>query len=240
MKRFFTKPLNPLILIVFYALLGLIVVFVIDDADMGFEVFMALLGTGISLAVVQTAIIQNTIQKDNIKLQLFDKRYQVLQTILDSITLVRRDNWDRYFILGADTNPNFVNHQIIEIEERLFQATQLSIALFDSELTSKIEKVNNAFCAVARSYKNMLMTNVQIMQNKDTLEKFMLITSKHFTASQMLNYDSLDAELQSETPELYIPLKEFSDECEKYIALISELKILGDFNKYVIIRDLDS
>ena len=56
----------------------------------------------------------------------------------------------------------------------------------------------------------------------------------------MLNYDSLDAELQSETPELYIPLKEFSDECERYIALISDLKILGDFNKYVIIRDLDS
>lgn len=240
MKRLFTKPLNPLILIVFYALLGLVVVFVIDDADMGFEVFMALLGTGISLAVVQTAIIQNAIQKDNIKLQLFDKRYQVLQTILDSIVLVRRDNWDRYLILGAETEPNFVSHQIIETEERLFQVTQLSTALFDSDLNSKIEKVNNAFCAVARSYKSMLMTNLQIMQDKTLSDKFMLITSKHFAAPQAVNYDSLDAELKAETPELYIPLKEFSDECEKYIKLIADLKILRDFNKYVIIRDLDS
>lgn len=240
MKKYCNKPINPVLIILFFSVLGFVMLFVIDNPNQGMDFFLTMLGIGISAAVVQAAIIQNAIQKDNIKLQLFDKRYQVLQTILDSITLVRRDNWDRYFILGADTNPNFVNHQIIEIEERLFQATQLSIALFDSELTSKIEKVNNAFCAVARSYKNMLMTNVQIMQNKDTLEKFMLITSKHFTVPQMLNYDSLDAELQSETPELYIPLKEFSDECEKYIALISDLKILGDFNKYVIIRDLDS
>lgn len=240
MKRFSSKPLHPLIIILFCALLGLVVVFVVDDVDRGIEMFLGLIGTGISAAVVQTAIIQNAIQKDNIKLQLFDKRYQVLQPILDSITLVRRDNWDRYVMLGAETDPNFVSHQIIETEERLFQATQLSTALFDSELTSKIEKVNNAFCLVARSYKNMLMTNIQIMQNKELFDKFMLITSKHFAAPQVLNYDNLDTELKAETPELYIPLKEFSDECEKYIELIADLKILGDFNQYVIIRDLDS
>ena len=67
MKILCSKPLNPLVLIVFFALLGLVGMFVVDDVDSGVEMFLALIGTGISLAVVQTAIIQNAIQKDNIK-----------------------------------------------------------------------------------------------------------------------------------------------------------------------------
>lgn len=46
-----------------------------DDKSM--NVFLTFIGLGISAAVVQCAIIQNTIQKDNIKIQLFDKRYKV-------------------------------------------------------------------------------------------------------------------------------------------------------------------
>lgn len=239
MKRFCSKPVNPLILIVFCALLGLVILLVVEDADRGIEMFMALTGTGISLAVVQTAIIQNAIQKDNIKLQLFDKRYQVLQTILDSMVLVRRDNWDRYMLFGAGNDTNFINHQIIDIEERLFKATQLSISIFDTELIGKIEKVNNAYCVVGRSYKKMFVTNLHNMEDPVMRERFMSIVSKHFIAPESLDYETIDAELKEELPKLYLPLLEFSQECDKYVNLITDLNILADFSKYVIIRDID-
>ena len=41
-------------------------------------------------------------------------------------------------------------------------------------------------------------------------------------------------------PEQIGHLLEFARECDNYINLMADLKILGDFNKYVIIRDLDS
>lgn len=240
MKILCSKPLNPLVLIVFFALLGLVGMFVVDDVDSGVEMFLALIGTGISLAVVQTAIIQNAIQKDNIKLQLFDKRYQILQTILDSMTLVRRDNWDRYMLFGAGDDTDFINRQIIDTEERLYKATQLSISIFDSELVGKIEKVNNAYCAVASSYKTMLMTNLHTMEDQAMRDQFMGIVAKHFISPAELDYDKLDSELKEALPKIYLPLLEFARECDNYINLMADLKILGDFNKYVIIRDLDS
>lgn len=67
--------------------------------DKAMNVFLTFIGLGISAAVVQCAIIQNAIQKDNIKIQLFDKRYKVYQSVLNTITLIKRDNWDRYILL---------------------------------------------------------------------------------------------------------------------------------------------
>ena len=240
MKRFCSKPLNPLIILVFCALLGLVVLLIIDNVDRAMDVFLALLGAGISLALLQSAIIQNAIQKDNIKLQLFDKRYQVLEVILDSIALVRRDNWDRYVMFGSDTNTNIVNRQIIDTEERLYKVTQLSISIFDTELVGKIEKVNNAYCAVAGSYKKMFVTTLLSLENQVMRDQFMAIVSTHFISPEGLDYEKMDAELKDKLPEVYLPLLEFAQECDTYVNLIADLKVLGDFNKYVIIRDIDS
>lgn len=234
------KPLNPMILLVFCALVGLATLFFIDDANQGMDFFLAFLGAGISMALLQSALIQNAIQKDNIKLQLFDKRYQVLEAILDSITLVRRDNWDRYMMFGTENDPNFVNRQIFDTEERLYKAAQLSVSIFDTGLIAKIEKVNNAYCAVARSYKKMLVINLHSMEDLSMRDQFMTIVSKHFISPGELDYEKMNAELRDKLPELYLPLLEFSQECDKYVNLIKDLKVLGDFNKYVIIRDLDS
>ena len=234
------KPLNPLILLVFCLLIGLALLFLIEDSNRALDIFFVLLGSGISMALLQSAIIQNAIQKDNIKLQLFDKRYQVLEAILDSITLVRRDNWDRFMMFGTENDPNFVNRQIFNTEEKLYKAAQLSVSIFDSELVDKIVQVNNAYCTVARSYKKMFVSNLQSLEDQAKRDKFMSIVSKHFVAPEGLDYEKMDAELKNTLPELYLPLLEFSQECDKYVNLIIDLKVLGDFSKYVIIRDLDS
>lgn len=234
-----TKPLNPVLMIVFCALVGLLMLLYSDDINQGINIFLTMLGIGISAAIGQAAIIQNAIHKDNIKLQMFDKRYQILQTLLDSIALVRRDNWDRYLLLGAGDDPQYINHQIIDTEERLYNAVQLSVSLFDVDLNAKMVQVNNAYCAVSRSYKRMFVTNTNLLEDIELRARFFAIISKYFASAEELDYQKMDAELKSEVPQLYMPLYEFSQNCEEYVKLIDELKILQDFNKYVIIRDID-
>lgn len=235
-----TKPLNPVLMIVFCALVGLLMLLYSDDINQGINIFLTMLGIGISAAIGQAAIIQNAIHKDNIKLQMFDKRYQILQTLLDSIALVRRDNWDRYLLLGAGDDPQYINRQIIDTEERLYKAVQLSVSLFDVDLNAKMVQVNNAYCAVSRSYKRMFVTNINLLEDIELRARFFAIISKYFASAEELDYQKMDAELKSEVPQLYMPLYEFSQNCEEYVKLIDELKILQDFNKYVIIRNIDS
>ena len=121
MKNIFNIFEQPIWLIVFFTLIGLIPLFVENNIDL----FFVCIGTGISIAVVLCAITQNRIQKDNIKLQLFDKRYKVFQVLLDSKTLLERDNWGRYLILKKFD----VSTIIFDIEERLYNATQISCVL---------------------------------------------------------------------------------------------------------------
>ena len=73
MKNIFNIFEQPIWLIVFFTLIGLIPLFVENNIDL----FFVCIGTGISIAVVLCAITQNKIQKDNIKLQLFDKLCQI-------------------------------------------------------------------------------------------------------------------------------------------------------------------
>lgn len=88
----------PIGIIIFFILICCLVTNIISPNDKTMNIFLTSFGLGISAAVVYCSIIQNVIQKDNIKIQLFDKRYRVYQAVLDTITLIKRDNWDRYIL----------------------------------------------------------------------------------------------------------------------------------------------
>ena len=75
-------PINPLVLMLFFTFVGLGLFYIFRDTpNEAIEYFLTCLGIGLSAAVVQCYLIQNQIQKDNIKIQLFDKRYQICKLI---------------------------------------------------------------------------------------------------------------------------------------------------------------
>lgn len=76
-KKIKSTPLNPVGIIIFCIIIGGLNLIIMGAGDKAMNVFLTFIGLGISAAVVQCAIIQNAIQKDNIKIQLFDKRYKV-------------------------------------------------------------------------------------------------------------------------------------------------------------------
>ena len=240
MKVSFNRPLDPIYLVLLFTLIAVIVGILMKDNPDVLTYFLTLIGIGMSAAMVQCYILQIEIQKDNIKLQMFDKRYQVLQTVLDSITLVQRDNWDRLILLSSEQSRQCdINTQIVDIEERLRQSVDLSIALFDPTFNNKLSLVSKAYSKVAKAYKDMLVQNVIYLQESDNkLQSFVKLMGKYYTNVDNSAACEFDQELEKELPKVFGKISEFNQECSRYMKVIDETDILNDFNKYVIIRDL--
>lgn len=192
-----TTPLNPIIPIIFFIILGGITFIMLEDNKNAFEYFLSCIGIGISIAVVQCALIQNQIQKDNIKIQLFDKRYSVFQCVLSSVTIIKRNNWDRYILF----NKNDINEQMFKIEDNLYNSTQLSMCLFDKDIYSKLQDVNNAFCKVAKSYKDMLIKIQETFTSKEAIEEYSTIVNFIFYHQMDLEQKSMKRNLKINSPE---------------------------------------
>ena len=207
----------PLMLIIVFAFIG----FGVGILFQSIELFLTLFGLGISTAVVQCALIQNRIQRDNIKIQLFDKRYAVFQAVLDSFAIIKRNNWDRYILF----NGNDVFSQMINIEENLYKSVQLSICLFDQDLYAKLCAVNNAFCKVAKSFKNMIVTNIDSLSSEEEIQSFLKQISSQIVSQDGLNSKQYEDRLKDKFPKVCIRLKEFADECDTYVSFVEKCGI---------------
>jgi hypothetical protein len=228
-------PLNPIILILFFSIVGGVLMIVLEDNENSIEYFFSCVGLGISAAVVQCTLIQNRIQKDNIKIQLFDKRYGVFQSVLETITLIKRDNWDRYILF----NEIDINKQMIIIEENLYKSIQLSVCLFDNDLHTKLVAVNNAFCKVTKAYKNMLTANLANLEDHNKAQEYISVLTTHILSSTGLGSEKYETDLKEKFPKEYINLMEFSKECDVYITFVEECGIIKDLGKYIVVSKLD-
>ncbi|MGN0007928.1 MAG: hypothetical protein ACI35T_07530 [Alistipes sp.] len=239
MKKFWkyihSTPLNPILLILFFTIIGGMLLVLLDGNKKSMEYFLTCVGLGISAAVVQCTLIQNRIQKDNIKIQLFEKRYGVFKSVLDTITIIKRDNWDRYILF----NENDINKQMILIEENLYQSVQLSVCLFDANLHPKLVEVNNAFCKITKAYKNMLTANLENLANQGNAQECLSVLTTHILSSSGLGSEKYENDLKEKFPNVYINLMEFSKECEAYITFVEECGILKDLGRYVVVDKLD-
>ena len=235
MKRFWNylnnTPLNPLLIILFFIIIGAVLLVSLDSV----EYFISLSGLGVSMAVVQCALIQNRIQKDNIRIQLFDKRYSVFQSVLDTVTIIKRDNWDRYILF----NENDVNKQMISIEENLYKSVQLAVCLFDSDLHSKLVDVNNAFCKVTRAYKTIITDNLEIFDSQEKTQDYMNILSSNLLSNSGLGSEEYNAELKCKFPDVYANLMKFCDECNSYLTFIEDSGIMQELGRYIVVSKLD-
>lgn len=234
MNKIKLTPLNPVCIIIFCIIIGGLNLIIMGADDKSMNVFLTFIGLGISAAVVQCAIIQNAIQKDNIRIQLFDKRYKVYQSVLNTITLIKRNNWDRYILF----NGNDINQQFLLVEEELYKSANLSLFLFDNDIYLKLKDINNSFDKVAKAYKNMCIANVQSIQSDGQTSEYILLFQQ-FLSSRQNGSVEYENELKDKFPKEYIAIMEFSKECETYLSVVEESKILSDIGKYIKVDNLD-
>lgn len=230
-------PVNPLILMLFFTFFGLGFFYIFrDPPNKAIEYFFTSLGIGLSAAVLQCYLIQNQIQKDNIRIQLFEKRYLVYQSVVDSITIIRRNNWDRCMLFNEETN---ISKQMLEIEENLYRSVQLSSCLFNIEFVNKLTDVNDAFCKVAESYKALLISCIQHNLSDEEKQKIIEAYKLFLLSTQQQSAKGFEDYLKEQLPNMYIDLMEFSKECEQYLAFVQQTGIMKDFTNYIVVKDLD-
>ncbi len=229
-------PIHPILLFLVFSCLGGIGMYLYqEENDKLVNTILSCVGCGLSAAVVQCALIQNRIQKDNIKIQLFDKRYAVFQAVLNTVTFINRDNWDRYILFRGNDSIK----QVIDIEENLYNSVQQSKCLFDQNLYKKLCDANNEFCKVAASFRNIIVSNVEILSSQDKRQPFSELYKSLILSQKGLSIGKFDAKLQAECPEIYENLKKFSDDCSSYLSFIEEHDIIKDIEKYITINSLN-
>ena len=224
---------------IWYFVIGIFILLILGGVilatiEKDINYFLSCISVGVSILIVYCSWKQNRIQQNNAKIQLFEKRYSVFQSVLDTVTVIKRDNWDRYILFSE----NDINKQMLLIEENLYKSVQLSICLFDNDLHSKLVLVNNAFCEVSEAYKNMITNS---LKNLDTKSKddFVSAISGHIISLNGFNSKEYESDLKTKFPHIYINLTEFSKECEKYLNFINKCGIIKDFGKYIIVNELD-
>ena len=227
---------NPVWWVVLFSLIGLFALLLLRGNENAMEYFLPCVGIGISAAVVECSIRQNQIQKDNIKIQLFDKRYNVYKSLIDTMTILQRDDWDRYVLLKE----NDMNKQMIQIEEELYKSVYLSECLFDKDVYDKLENINNAFCKVAQSYKNMLVANLLNLSSKDDAKEFLSLFRECLLSSSPTAVQEYNEALSQKQPKIYEALMAFSKEAQAYTDLVYKSGILSDIKKYIRVDMLDS
>ncbi len=178
---------------------------------------------------------QNLISKQNIKLQLFDKRYKVFEAIVSSSRVVSERNYSNQILsIGLD-DPNFINKKVIESVEKMHDAAILSQTLFDKELSVKIFKAYNKYKALADIHFKIIKQHIAITANKDFLalyQALLISTDADETAR-------LEAELNLKIPTFEPINNHFNSEVAHFNEWIEESGLHKDFDKYLMISELD-
>ena len=178
---------------------------------------------------------QNLISKQNIKLQLFDKRYKVFETIVSSGRVVSEKNYSNQILsIGVD-DPNFINKKVMESVERMHDAAILSQTLFDRSLAAKIFKAYDKYKAISDMHFSIIKQQVELMANPDfgNIFKAQLLTTDD---NKMTQLNSL---LQEKFPSFTLLSDKFNSEVAHYNEWIDESGLYKDFDKYLIIDELD-
>ena len=128
---------------------------------------------------------------------------------------------------------------MLQIEENLYNSTQLSMCLFDKDIYSKLVNVNNAFCKVAKSYKDMLIKIQGTFTSKEAIEEYSTIVNLYILSPNGFRTKEYEEELKNKFPRIYINLMDFSKECESYLSLIDATGIIQDLGNYIIVYNLE-
>ena len=113
------------------------------------------------------------------------------------------------------------------------------MCLFDQHIYSKLIDVNNAYCKVAKLYKDMLIKNQNTFTSQKEIEEYNTIVNFYILSPDGFRTKEYEEKLKSRFPHLFINLMEFSKGCEAYLSFIEECGIKQDFKAYIVVDKLD-
>lgn len=226
---------NEIAITILYGLIALALFWVTCD----FNILIGFIGLFLAVMMYITAKQQNQIQKDNIKLQMFDKRYKVFETVIHSADIVNKKDYSD-FVLSGNLDPFAINKLVSDINVDLKNQTLLSKSLFDKDIFEIIREISLRFNEVANLHFKLYKQNIRINEtDPNRFYQFGQLYAKSLLATAPTDIDSLDAELKKEFPDIYLTIIEFNNAVSNYEKYIKDSRFLANIGKYIIIKDLD-
>lgn len=177
----------------------------------------------------------NSLQRNNIKLQLFDKRYKVFLAIVNAKALITRGD----HLVNAFYNANYLNdlgNKMLTALEDLNDAMLVSQTLFNDNIHGKLKEITTAFAHVRMKYYEL---NIDGLNMRSTLDEKTFNKMQNIIIENATNLDKMSQELCKILPKMSQKLNSWSDVVKDFNDCIVKSKIMDDFDKYLNVSNLD-
>ena len=194
---------------------------------------------GVAFSIIMSAIIlrltwrisknQEELEKKSLKLQLFEKRYPLYETIVGTKTLLDLDNSDLqlYNTIEKLGNEQFINC-FVELDDDFSYQLLASGFLFEKDFILKINNIKKDFELLVDQYLKVLKRRNFYFRESgyDSL------------TSLMWDFNEKD-EINLKKDSLYNDIGEYKKMYDNYIKAIEDNMILEEFEKYLNVHDLE-
>ncbi len=202
-------------------------------------VTLTIVNVFLSIVLVTATILlgrqQNQVQKNNIKSQLFDRRYKVYEAIVDAKAFLNRDD---HFINGFYIENYFNNlgQMFLDKIERLNDAQLSAEALFGHGIHEKAENITALF---AKARMKFFELNLVGYNYKGQLTPDQLMRIKQIVLDNAFDFTTMKCEIEKIIPGLFEKIPEWQDAVKNFNDYIRNSGIMTDFDDYLKISDID-
>lgn len=179
-------------------------------------------------------------QRNTMKLELFDKRYKIFESLVDVFIFLDENlngNFNHEIITYQDLN--IPNKRILQTRMNLYKAMVKSEAIYDMNIYNKLSTIYTEYSELTKLYFNIIKSS-EVTKNRDSANNYInLIETFLFNSSKSVK-EACDKQFKVEFPELYCEINKFNIDAENLKNKISSCGIYSDFDTYLKIHNIDN
>lgn len=193
-----------------------------------------ILSTILVWATIRQGRNQQRAHKQNIELNLFDKRFAVFKTIKETLILVRKDDATLDSILSKDENN--INRSFVDYNNKLLEMCSYSKFLFDQDIYDSIVKLTTLFDHLKRAYFDLQIHYIKVLATLSEEEKGRLSRICTENASDGLKMDTLAF---NAFPEMECAANEWGQKVLDYLQFAEQSKLLDKIGVYLDLKSIE-
>lgn len=234
------KYLNWSVVLYIFSVLILISAFVYYSLNFSVntDVFFALIGCSISLLLAGIAVKQNNIQRNNLKLQFFEKRYQIYKIVSDTYSYLLAKDTKNEVYLGY-TDELRISHAFFDMKNELIKQVNLSQCLFPDYFFKKLCQISSEYKKIVDAYVDMIKKQSELsIENPNMAEEFREVYISYLKVANEKQKE-IEQQLSQKYSQIFKNIISFNEKSDAYIKYIEDSKIMSEFDQYLKISKLD-
>jgi len=206
-----------------------------NDAMVMLTIVNVVLSIALVIATIRLGRQQSQIQKNNIKSQLFDRRYKVYEAIVDAKAFLNRED---HLINGFYIKNYFDNlgQMFLDKIERLNDAQLSAEALFGYGIHEKAKNITVLFAKARTKFfeLNLVGYNYSNQLSSDQLKRI-----RQMVLNNALDFATMRCEIEKIIPGIFGKIPEWEDAVKNFNDYIRDSGIMTYFDDYLKISDID-